>query len=320
MSKPGPKNNLLPGQEDNINKMFYRDFMLEYFDEKVILLVDLLGNSKEYVERLIDKELSIDSLKFESDDTGDPKKIEKFAKCELIDTYYHCLETFMRLFIAHASFESCPLIELTALDTHGYHKILNQIADGNFNSLNDKFNGDDTILLVLIGNKKNSNLVNDKQLNNLKSWIVFCAKELQKMNEYNSFKHGLSMFAGFGSMKITNPSDGKIVLEKEGDAIHVLESKETETQYKFSLTSIFVEYDFKVALIFFYNELIKNIIQVGNYRYVTNDKNTKINSFRFTEFNYFELRDTFYKRGDLGSLLNSYGTPLFYEDDIEESE
>lgn len=320
MSKPGPKNNLLPGLEDNINKMFYRDFMVEYFDEKVILLVDLLGDSKKYVERLINKELSIDSLKFKSDDAGDPKKLEKLAKCDLIDTYYHCLETFMRLFIAHASFEPCPLIELTALDTHGYHKKLNQIADGNFDSLNDKFSGDDTILLVLIGSKKNSNLVNDKQLNNLKSWIVFCAKELQKMNEYNSFKHGLSMFAGFGSMKITNPDDGKTVLEKEGDAIHILESKETETQYKFNLTSIFIEYDVKVALIFFYNELIKNIIQVGNYRYVTNDKNTKINSFHFTEFDYFEFRDIFYKKGDLGSLLSSYGTPLFYEDDIDKLE
>lgn len=320
MSKLGPKYNLLPGQEKDINKMFYRNYMVEFFDEKAILLVDLLGDAKEYVERFINRELSVNNLKFKSDDVGDSKKLEKFAKCELIDTYYHCLETFMRLFIAHASFESCPLIELTALDTRGYHKKLNQIADGNFDDLNDRFNGDDTILLVLIDNKKDSNLVNDKQLNNLKSWIILCAKELQKMNEYNSFKHGLSMFAGFGSMKITNPEDGKIVLEKEGDAVHILESKETETQYKFNLSSIFVEYDVKVALVFFYNELIKNIIQVGNYRYVTNDKNTRIDSLHFTEFDYFEFRDIFYKKGDLGSLLSSYGTPLFYEDDIDDSE
>lgn len=320
MSKLGPKYNLLPGQEKDINKLFYRDYMVEFFDEKAILLVDLLGDAKEYVERFINRELSVNNLKFKSDDVVDSKKLEKFAKCELIDTYYHCLETFMRLFIAHASFESCPLIELTALDTRGYHKKLNQIADGNFDNLNDRFNGNDTILLVLIGSKKDSNLVNDKQLNNLKSWIILCAKELQKMNEYNSFKHGLSMFAGFGSMKITNPEDGKIVLEKEGDAIHILESKETETQYKFNLTSIFVEYDVKVALIFFYNELIKNIIQVGNYRYVTDDKNTRIDSLHFTEFDYFEFRDIFYKKGDLGSLLSSYGTPLFYEDDIDDSE
>ena len=50
MSKPGPKENLIPGQEFIINKMFYRDYMIEYFDEKVILLVDLLNDSKVYVK------------------------------------------------------------------------------------------------------------------------------------------------------------------------------------------------------------------------------------------------------------------------------
>lgn len=320
MSKPGPKFNLLPGQEFDINKMFYRDYMVEFFDEKVILLVDLLTDSNDYVKKLISKELSVGNLKFKASEAGNSEKLENYAKCELVEAYYHCLETFMRLFIAHASFESCPLIELTALEPRQYHKILNQIADGNFDSLNRKFNGDDTILLSLIGSKKDRNLVSEKQLSNLKSWIVFCAKELQKMNEYNSFKHGLSMFAGFGAMKVTNPLDGKVIFEKEGDAIHVLESKEDEKQYRFSLTNIFIEYDFKVTLIFFYNELIKNIIQVGNYRYVTNDKNTKISRIHFTEFDYFELRDMFYKKGDLGALLSSYGTPLFYADDLDELE
>ena len=73
-------------------------------------------------------------------------------------------------------------------------------------------------------------------------------------------------------------------------------------------------------MLFFYNELIKNIIQVGNYRYVTNDKNTKISGIHFTEFDYFELRDMFCKKGDLGALLSSYGTPSFYADDLDESE
>lgn len=320
MSKPGPKFNLLPGQEFGINKMFYRDYMVEFFDEKVILLVDLLADSNDYVKKLISKELSVGNLKFKANEDSDLEKLEKYAKCELLEAYYHCLETFMRLFIAHSSFESCPLIELTALEPRQYHKILNQIADRNFDNLNKKFNGDDTILLSLLGSKKDRNLVSEKQLSNLKSWIVFCAKELQKMNEYNSFKHGLSMFAGFGAMKVTNPLDGKVIFEKEGDAIHVLESKEAEKQYRFSLTNISVEYDFKVTLIFFYNELIKNIIQVGNYRYVTNDKNTKINGIHFTEFDYFELKDMFYKKGDFGALISSYGTPLSYTDDLEESE
>ena len=179
MSKPGPKENLIPGQEFSINKMFYRDYMIEYFDEKVILLVDLLNDSKEYVKKITEKELNVGNLKFKTDDTADSNKLEKYAKCELVDTYYHCLETFMRLFIAHSSFEVCPLIELTAIDTRQYHKIINQIAKGDFENLNNKYSVDDTILLVLIGSKKDSDIISDEQLNNLKSWIVFCATELQ---------------------------------------------------------------------------------------------------------------------------------------------
>ncbi len=320
MSKPGPKENLIPGQEFDINKMFYRDYMVEYFDEKVILLVDLLSDSEEYVKRITSKELNVGNLKFKSDENANSNKLEKYAKCELVDTYYHCLETFMRLFIAHSSFEPCPLIEVTAIDTRQYHKIINQIARGNFENLNDKFSVDDTILLVLIGSKKDSNNVSEGQLSNLKNWIIFCAKELQKMNEYNSFKHGLSMFSGFGAMKATDPTTGEVLFSKEGDAIHILESKEDTKQYKFNLTNIFVEYDFKVILILFYNELIKNIINIGNFRYVTNDKDTRVSGLHFTEFDYFKLRDIFYKKGNIGSLLGSYGFPLIYEDDLIRNE
>lgn len=318
MSKPGAKHNLLPGQEDSINKMFYRDYMVEYFDEKVMLLVDLLSELDEYIKRIVSKELNIGKLTFKADKKTDSKQLEKYAKCELVETYYHCLETFMRLFIAHASFESCPLIELTAIEPKFYRKKLNQIASGNFENLNDKYNGEDTISLVLIGSKYSNNQINIEQYNNLKSWIIFCANELKKMNEYNSFKHGLSMFAGFGSMKVTNPNNGEIVFSKEGDAIHILESIEGEKQYKFNLTNIFVEYDFKVILILFYSEMIRNIIDIGNFRYVTNDAKIKIKGLHFTEFDLFKLRELFYDKKNIGNLLSSYGTPLLYLDDIEE--
>lgn len=320
MRKSRHKQKLLPEQEYDLNKMFYRDYMVEYFDEKVILLVDLLGDSNGYIKKIVSNELTIGNLKFKADSTYDSGKIEKYAKYELVATYYHCLETFMRLFIAHTSFKSCPFIELRTIKMDTYHNILNQIANGNFDNLNKKFNSDDTILLTLIGIKKDKNLVSERQLINLRSWIIFCASELQKMNEYNSFKHGLSMFSGFGMMKVTNPIDGKTILEKEGDAIHIIECKKDKDQSKLNLTSIFVEYDLKVILILFYNELIKNIIQVGNYRYTCKDANAKISAVHFTEFDYHELRKIFNKKSNIGDLLSSYSMQLLYEDDLEKKE
>ena len=119
-------------------------------------------------------------------------------------------------------------------------------------------------------------------------------------------------------MKVTNPDDGKVVFSKEGDAIHILESIECEKQYKFNLTNIFVEYDFKVILILFYNEMIRNIIDIGNFRYVTKATKAEIKGLHFTEFDLFKLRDLFYDKENIGNFLSSYGTPLLYLDDIQE--
>lgn len=315
MAKNGPKYNLVPGQEKDLNKMFYRDYMTEYFDEKIIILTDLLEHKNDLKQRLTASELTIGNLKFGIEEkTVENEKIDKFAKCEIVDTYYHCIETFMRIFIAHASFGSCPLIELTALDTHSYHKKLNKIAEGDFSIFNDRYSSKDTILLTILGIKEDDELLSENQINNLKEWIIFGARELKRMNEYNSFKHGLSMFMGKGSIKISNENG---TISKEGDAVHILESKEEKNQYKFRLTNIFCEFDYKVILISFYNELIKNIISIGNFQYVTHDPNTKINGVHFTEFDIFQLRDLFNQKKDLGKIIERYEMPLIYEDDLK---
>ena len=84
MSKPGPKCNLIEGQEVDINKMFYRDYMVEFFDEKIIMLVNLLNETKEFVEKIKSKELTIENLKFKPKSNCDIGKLEKYAKCELL--------------------------------------------------------------------------------------------------------------------------------------------------------------------------------------------------------------------------------------------
>jgi hypothetical protein len=53
---------------------------------------------------------------------------------------------------------------------------------------------------------------------------------------------------------------------------------------------------------------------------VTHENNTKINGVHFTEFSLIELRDIFYKKGDIGALLKSYSESLIYQDDMEEIE
>lgn len=270
MSKPGPKEGLLPGQEDNINMMFYRDYMIDYFDIKITILVDLLTNTKENVDKLSTQNYKLGKIEFKTFDSTDIEKIVSFAKSEIVSEYYHCLENFMRLFISHALFKSSPLIELTAMDNREYHKYLKQITRKDFEHLNDKFNGNETIALIIIGGKdyKKSGLT-EKQFSNLKEWISICAQQLQSMSEYNSFKHGLSMFIGKGSIKMKNPDNKEeTLLEKNGDSVYVLESEDIGNRYEFNISNIFVEYDYKITLMLFYNEMIKNIMKIGEWRYI----------------------------------------------------
>ena len=319
MRKIGPKENLLPDQEDNVNKMFYRDYQTDYFNIKISLLTDLLLNTKENVERLSNKSFKLGKIDFKTLDCSDTEEVTNFVKSEIVSEYYHCLETLMRLFISHAMMPLCPLMELTSMNMQEYHKHLNWIAEGDFNNLNDYYNGDKTISLILLGNTDYKlGGITDDNFSNLKNWIIYCAQELQKMSEYNSHKHGLSMFVGKGKIKVTNPEDGEILLEKAGDSVHILEKTDTGTRYEFSIKNIFVEYDYKVTLILFYNEMINNIIEIGKWHYVTKEKKKTISGLHFMMLDYFEFRDMFYEKGNIGALLTSYSTKLAYESDLEE--
>ncbi len=315
MALLGPKENLVDGQEDELNIMFYRDYMTDYFDGKLVVLIDLLSEIDEYISRLKSSEMKIGKLKFRTDEFVGSNELKKYAKCEIVETYYHCLETFMRLFIAHAALEKCPLIELTSLGTREYHSIINDIAKGNFEKLNNQLNGEDTLLMVLVGSTRADKQLDEKQINNLKEWVIFCANELCQMNHYNSFKHGLSMFAGFGSIKIQNDEKQK-ELFKEGDAVHILKSSKIGNQYKFSLANIFVEYDYKATLILFFNELIKNMITIGKVRYVTGDYTTKIGSTHLAGISYGEFNKTM-ELDDISNAIQSYSRVLLYTNDLK---
>lgn len=128
----------------------------------------------------------------------------------------------------------------------------------------------------------------------------------------------LSMFIGKGAIKMTDSNNKDTLLEKNGDSVYILESKDIGNRYEFNIKNIFVEYDYKVTLMMFYNEMIKNIITIGKWRYITKEKTKTIPGLHFAMFNYFELRDMFFEKGNIGVLMESYSIKLFYEEDLEE--
>lgn len=138
-----------------------------------------------------------------------------------------------------------------------YHKLLNWIAEGDFNHLNNYYKGDKRISLILLSNidYKLGDITDDNfQILRIGLLIV------HRNCEYNSHKHGLSMLVGKRKIKVINPEDGETLLKKTGDSVHILEKIGTGTRYEFFIKNIFVEYDYKLTLILFYNEMINNII------------------------------------------------------------
>lgn len=316
MKKIGPKDGLLIADENNYNKIFYRDFMMEYFDIKTFDLLNILNNSKKYIEDIKSKELEIGKIKIGFGEINE-EKITAYAKSEIMSTYYHCLETFIRLFIAHSLLEPYPIIEIANLSIEKYKKYLNDFSNGIFDNLNDKLSGDETILFVIFGfSDFKKSKIPKENFDKVKNWIKIISGELLSISEYNSFKHGLNMFQGFGSFSI-KPDGSDKVIKKEGDSIYLMERYEDEKRYKFKFTCRFIDCDFKITVIRFVNEMIKNIMELGKIRYISKEEFT-LNGLHAASLDYFELRKKFYNDGDIGYLMNQYSQNLFYYDDLTE--
>jgi hypothetical protein len=292
--KLDPKEDLVIEQLPDLNKMFYRDFIPDYFELKIANLLYIITKTDKYVEDVKSTKLEIGKIRFSNVQLENDLAI-KYAKSEIISTYYHCLETFMRLFLGHVSLEKCPWLEITYLNIREYRKKLKEIASGKFDALNDKFNEQETILDALVGVKDIKKLkMTDVQYTKLKDWIVWCAQELLNMSEYNSLKHGLVLFPSFGSVKI---EAGGMVLSKEGDAVNILSIDETEERYVFNNKTIFVEYDFKVSIIHIFSEMIRNIVYVGKLHYLGSEKkHIEIPGLLATTMDYLEIRDMIFEK------------------------
>ena len=112
----GPKEGILPEQIQDINKMFYRDFSLGYFENKIVSLLEIITDNNKYTKSLENRSFKIGKLEIKNIEEVNAEEMLKYAKSEIVSTYYHCLETFMRLFIAHAKHSESPLMELTTLN------------------------------------------------------------------------------------------------------------------------------------------------------------------------------------------------------------
>ena len=140
-------------QFPELNKEFYENFMEDYYLIKLDNLLNIITRTSEYQKSIEMAEIKLGKIGAKLGG-AEENQLQKYAKLELATTYFHCLETFIRLFIAHAKLVSCPWIELSGLSIKSYRDALQKLSQGDFDWLNSKLSGDSTILLVLTGCKE----------------------------------------------------------------------------------------------------------------------------------------------------------------------
>lgn len=269
-----PDYKLAKEQFYELNKEFYDYYLDDYYSMKIINLLSLITNTKQLTTSFIDNPIEISRLKIETQ-AEDIKStsLVKYAKIELAITYYHCLETFIRLFIAHAKLSECPWLELSRLNMHNYKIALKKIKDREFNSFNNKLSGDETILFVFTSHTKE---INEGFLEGYKKWLQFSASQLLETYDYNSFKHGLAISPTQNGLTIGKPNE-EVKLEAHGDVIEHLAIMNNKDRIIWAKYTNFIKYDEKAAFILYIEDLMKNILAVGKGVYLEKEEKEELN-------------------------------------------
>lgn len=260
--KLSPDVGLAIEQFEGLNKSFYEGFVSNFYDIKLNNLMFLFSNPDDYINSIVGKKLKIGKSVMNIDKKEIKKgDIKKFAKLELAMTYYHCLETFIRLFLAHATLSDCPWLDLSRLTNRKYKTELENLSNNNFKDLNNILNENDSVLFVLSGFSKCPKELSIEDIEGLKNWVVWSALQLLKVFDYNAFKHGLAISPKYGGIKIVD--NGKVKINVHGDILEFISRTEKETRYVWTKETILVSYDARVAIIFTVSKMIQNIMNVG---------------------------------------------------------
>ena len=305
-----------------LNNEFYKNYFKEYFGIKMTVLLWLI-NSKEDV---IDTITNSDNLKIGL--FGLPKgikftdsEIEQYVKLELATEYYHCMETFLRLFLAHIEIPECPWLEISR-DTNysNFKNKIKKLAEGKFDFKHKELSIDELFLFVFYGvddvskigcDENNSVKIDNKTaVSILKNYVSKAAQELLTVYDYNAFKHGLAVYAKKSGFALGQPDDK---IEENGDSLIFLNKNKDNNRLKWQKTSVFSFLDYRCSMIWIISGLCSNLLNIGDRTY--NDCRDE-KSILFIGKD--DLFDTFLKKSattnQFDVIFQSYSMGLIYDE------
>lgn len=269
-----PDYKLAKGQFRRLNEEFYKNYLTDYYSVKVASLINLLNEKDFYAKRL--KNNKINKLEFSlSPDSNE--SISKYAKTELVMTLFHCLETFIRLYIAHADLKGCPWLTLAKIDLKTFRKAVDSLKRNNFNFMNKKYSDDEIVSMVFLGTKVVPDELAQKMdldkvtiIDRFKQYLKYSAEYVDNNSQYNTFKHGMYLSQRQTGITIKN-SVGEV--GKKGDAfVFITKKKDKDQNWKWYKNMHWIDTTQAATLIIFYNFYINCMLNLWNDLLVNSTK------------------------------------------------
>jgi hypothetical protein len=267
--KKGPDEGLTPNQYQKLNEEFYNEYFSDYFFIKFAVMANLVNQPEKMLEIFNDPqqnitfgELKVDPFRIEQEE------IVKFGKLELSIMYYHCIETFLRIFLAHSTIPQCPWLEISRETNYRKFKSdLKKLSDGKF-GFRDDLTTDEIITYVFTGRKQLPTTINSTEIiKSLKEWIQWSAKELLEVYDYNAYKHGLTVTTDRRGFTIHN-RDVDEKLEEHEESLKIIHKHDNGDRWVWMEKVIFTRFDSRSSCILILQKLIYNILNVGKHTYL----------------------------------------------------
>lgn len=271
-----PNYKLAKEQFKGLNEAFYKNYSRNYYSIKVASLMNILNNQDFYVKEL--KTTKIKNLEY-TFDIEKNETISKYVKTELVMTLFHCLETFIRLFIAHSKIQGCPRLSLAQIDLASFKNAVKNLKNEKYNFMNSKYNDDEIISLTFLGSKtvpkelaEKINLDEKAIIDRFKQYLKYAADFVGKNADYNTFKHGMYLSQQHSGFSFTNGLGEKI--GKNGDALVFLTKKRDKLGHlRWFENTKWIDCIQSATLIVFYNHYINSLLTLWQDILVNSSKN-----------------------------------------------
>lgn len=260
---------------NELNREFYNSYYSDYFTDKLIVLGSLYSNQEELLTTINSNDITIEKLCFyPNKDTPYITNINPLVKMDLTALYYHSIETFLRIFLAHCTFKLCPWLELSRVSSYSkFKECITELSKGNFNLSHSKWTQKEIILNLFYCKSNIHDILNvPKKISNveatayLKEWITWSARELLEVYDYNAYKHGLSLYSKPLKMELQVTSTETI--ESASETMVFIGKEYTTQGILWKKIIQFTPLGERGIIIHILSMLIKDILVSGEHRYL----------------------------------------------------